>query len=519
LSSDDAWPVARILFDDAARVDKQGWASWTAALKLPIIDPHDAALAALADYPPDYRTLAQAHFRVHAAEPRGADAPDTHTDGGTDTDIASLLALLAMPRLPGLPSREPQRRLDTSDWVADRLLIATQEATARLLLPITPEAAEVVFSTLDERPSGLRSSLLSMLAEHGHARRVEEIHRRDYEKMAEQWRGLSGLDLHPERIILDAIARLDGADSSAAADFDASVATEQLSSAHRSRMDELAAYLATLDLNDITATHMARHDELPELLALVALLGGFDTSVVSTQARLVRLRRAHRDGRDEHDAYFSLFDQSAARELNRWNDVTDVDRAVELLTKLFGWGRANAVLAARALWDHREPDLVAPRLRAFLVRVRSPEHERIAALALCSLAGQPEPEPWVASADPVLRRVSVECLGAFPPDRRQEVIEALVQDDDGHVREAAIRAAHEWSGAVAEALLQRAAALPDPGWTCLRCRTRNEADAACCPAEKCRIVGPNPAGVAAKLLVEGKADRQGTRVLLDFDSS
>ena len=53
-------------------------------------------------------------------------------------------------------------------------------------------------------------------------------------------------------------------------------------------MDELADYLETLDLNNATSSRLVkRTDDLPQILRLVAALGGFDFRHSERPGRLI----------------------------------------------------------------------------------------------------------------------------------------------------------------------------------------------------------------------------------------
>jgi hypothetical protein len=246
-------------------------------------------------------------------------------------------------------------------------------------------------------------------------------------------------------------------------------------------------------------------DDLPHILRLVATLGGFDSDVLSSQARLV-VERMEATG--DRALFFSLFDQAHRHGLDRWRSIDDHASAVRLIGTLFTLGRSSARVALNALWEFPDPHLAAPMLRELLSQVRSsPIHQRLVALTLYSLRDTPEPECWLDSDDPVLRAVLAATCPATIRGRLNPTLSTLLDDDDGNVRAEAIRRLEKVRTSGRRALLIRVAASPDPGWMCWSCRTLNLPGQSSCRKKDCYRAAPEPADIATHLL-EGKSAPQ-----------
>jgi hypothetical protein len=103
--------VRNVLLADAWRADREGWRSWTTALRLPGSPDRAGALAVLDAYPLDYKMLGQAHRDLAERSPRELiNAPE------------SLLAVLSLPGLAKLTSRLPAAGPRGLDWMPDDLL-------------------------------------------------------------------------------------------------------------------------------------------------------------------------------------------------------------------------------------------------------------------------------------------------------------------------------------------------------------------------------------------------------------
>jgi hypothetical protein len=280
--------------------------------------------------------------------------------------------------------------LTGADWLRDDLLGDVQLQIAKLLIGKVDQAAQIILADIDRRPARLDDEFLRLLAENGFDHEVRDIRQKQHEKLARALAPLANYDADQHRRLLTMVAELGR--------------PCELTPAQTTRMDELADYVETLDLNDVSSWHLTkRTEDLPQILHLVATLGGFDCEVLSAQASLVVERI---EATDDNAAFFSRFDQAYRHDLDRWCSIDDHASAVRPIGTLFTLGRGSAHVALHALWRFPDPDLAAPMLRELLSRVRSsPAHQRLVALALYSLRGTPEPECWLDNDDPVLRAV------------------------------------------------------------------------------------------------------------------
>ncbi len=276
---------------------------------------------------------------------------------------------------------------------------------------------------------------------------------------------------------------------------------EELNYQERTRLDELADLLETLDLNDISSQHMLKQvDVLPSVVELVATLHGFNLALLAAQATLTLERM---DAVEGSEPYYVLFAWAQERTTADWATVSGVEQAVRLLVPILTWGMASAEVAARALWAAPPPvrDIAAPLLRELLPRLTSsPRHERLAAYTLCSLeVDGPEPAVWLDSDDPVLRAVLARTCPSADDNYLSPELVRLLDDPDGHVRKAAIKRVHELGPPDLDQVLAAQAAAPKPGWMCLYCRTPNPPGASGCTKDRCFGSGPDPSALATQL--------------------
>lgn len=269
------------------------------------------------------------------------------------------------------------------------------------------------------------------------------------------------------------------------------------------RLDELADLLETLNLNDSSSwVGNRRASRYGEVVDLIGVLGGFDTAVIAGQAQVVLDRMDHDD---DHAPFFALFDGAQACQLDRWDLVADRAAAVDLLLDMLTWGLGNAQVAAGALWGKEVADLAAQRLRVMVPKLAEhTEHQRLAAHVLASMVDRPEPRSWLDSDDPILRAVAAMWCDATSGEGISPYLLRLLEDPDGYVRSAAVRRLSDITGAERDDALKRVARDPDPGWTCLSCRTVNEPGRSVCAKPECHRAPPHPADEAQKILARPK---------------
>lgn len=484
--------VRNVLLADARNVDREGWRSWTAALSLPG-SPEADALAVLDAYPLDYKMLGQAHQDL-----------TERTTAELINSPESLLAVLSLPGLPKLTSRQPADGPGGLDWMPDGLLGDVQLTIAKLLTGEVDQAARIMLADPGERPAGLHDEFLRLLAENGYADEVRNIRQKEHEEFVRAFAPLANYDADRYRRLLVMVAELGR--------------PCELTPAQATQMDELADYIETLDLNNATSWQLVkRTDDLPQILRLAAALGGFDFCILSTQASLI-VERMEATG--DNAPFFALFDQAHRRDLDRWQSIDDHASAVRLIGTLFTLGRSSARVALNALWKFPDPTLAAPILRELLRQVRtSPEHQRLVALTLYSLRGTPEPGCWLDSDDPVLRTVLAATCPATTRGRLNPTLSTLLDDDDGNVRAEAIRRLQKVRTLGRQALLARLAANPDPGWMCWSCRTVNPPGQPSCLKNRCYRAAPEPADIATRLLEGEPAPQSIRRIVFTADQS
>ena len=129
--------VRNVLLADARRADRDGWRSWTTALRLPGNPDGADALAVLDAYPLDYRMLGQVYRDL--AERSTAELINSPE---------SLLAVLSLPRLAKLTSRLPADGPDWRDWMLDDLLGDAQLKIAKLLIGKVDQAAQIILASI-----------------------------------------------------------------------------------------------------------------------------------------------------------------------------------------------------------------------------------------------------------------------------------------------------------------------------------------------------------------------------------
>jgi hypothetical protein len=466
--------IAELLIARAGDGTREGWRAWAHLLDLPI--PHDARPAAIASVSrlgDDYATFAQATLLVRFPPERW-----------TEADLAPLRDMLRLRSLKRLPAGNTSTGTSSfGDAFSDGGLTAMQVKAAAILLEFDSEAADLIAerarsSKMARRPSGL----LALLKEHGHTHLAEEIEK----DIANTLSGIRIPDYFQGTAETDFLRILT---------LLAEPAPMPLTPRQETDLDELADLAETLGLNDPSVVHFYKMDtdELREIVELVVRLNRFDPAVTSAEAMLLLNRLERWPG---HDAYYALFDNARGRRESTWDDIDDVDRAAKLLMRLLVLGPGQAHLGMCSLWDAPLTSESEGRLRALVPELKSStEHQRYAALALASLSTTPEPESWLASADPVLRRVAADFVESAGPELCD-----LLDDPDGYVQETAIEQLIRLAPTDLESTLRAISGRPNPAWMCLACRTTNRGGARGCAKEGCYSAGPDPAAIARKAL-------------------
>ena len=405
-----------------------------------------------------------------------------------------LLTVLSLDSLGKLTSELPadrrgKRLLQADEIIGDLhhpdLLGDTQLRIARLLVGKVSQAGQIILDSIDQRSMLFHEDYLRLLAENGYADEVKDIRRDEVKRMAQIFASSAYVDADRYRRLVAAIADI--------------ARPCELTPGQESRMDELADYVETLDLNGGGSWPlMKRAADQPQILRLACTLGGFDPGILSAQASLVNERVEATNG---HTAFFYLFDRARRRHLDRWQDIDDRAAAVQLIASLFTLGLNSALVALRTLWDFPEPLVAAPVLRKLLSQVQSsPRHQRLVALGLYSLRGTPEPQCWLDSENPVLRAVLASTCPVTSHGRLNPTLSRLFDDDDGTVRAEAVRRLYRARVPGRRALLVHLSGSPNPGWMCWKCRTPNPPGQPMCLKDGCRYADPDPADTATRLL-------------------
>jgi hypothetical protein len=466
--------LGQALVVDVAAGGREGWASLGALFRLPPDATSPEAIeAAFVNYPEEHRVIGRASLALHFRTPEDLRSQPT-----------VLLAALATSRLKRLPHRGRDARPDRRALAVDDLYGSTIEHSAEVLVGSVDEAVDLVVSRLGTVSMGTNRRLHQVLNAAGMGDRAQAATSEAFRKTAHLLADLD-YDLDDYRRFLEMVAEMSAA---AHPDLPSRIA-----------LDHLADFVETMSLNDAGSWGTSFRARQAEVAGLVATLGSFDRSVLAAEARIV-LNRIEAFG--EHDPFFSLFDGAGSRPLEEWGAVSDTQGAVDLLIDMMTWGQGSARLAASALWRAPIADLAVAPLRGLLPHLRSStEHERIAALTLCSLVDGPEPDSWVQDDDPVLRAVAAAWLqpvgpdGMVTPEFRQ-----LLRDPDRNVRARAVRRLASVDSPERSELLDEVAQAVEPGWICLSCRTVNPAALTSCGMPDCHRVPSHPAQDARQIL-------------------
>ncbi|MFC0508843.1 NACHT domain-containing protein [Micromonospora costi] len=475
----------RVLLEDTGRGDAEAWQLWSRTLELAKgNEQSDALLDALESFPEDYRTIGRTTLLL-----RGKMVISTADRDGL------LLDTLKVSGLSPLPQRDTAQkgRFATIDGLYSRAI----EGAAEELLGRRQEATELVVRALDHSSMGMHDRLCKLLRARGFEDIANEIESERWSGFSKSFARLADLDRHAHLRLLKDLAKSPGS---------------ELTYQQATRLAELGSLCETLNLNQINAwPDFNDYDQwFWPLVQLVMRLGQFDTEVISAQASLT-LDRIATAGSD--DAFFYIFDDAEPRPLQAWDSIEDQEGAVRFLASMFFLGVGTAWVAARALWRVPVADLAVPLLREVLRKLRTPERQRIVAVALLSLVGNEILVEWAMDPSPVLRRIAAEFLplpqdGSIPPE-----MTTLLRDPDGNVVECAVERLERRDNPQVQSELARISQQPNPGWKCLHCGTENPAGRRSCI--DCRTVGPDPAALATSIL---HGTPKPVRVMLDLDN-
>jgi hypothetical protein len=484
LEDRDVRAISELLISSVASGSWDAWNDWSTLMSLAVpVELHEAAVAAAERHTSTHALLARVAFRLRTEDPSSlADDP------------GQLLRLLKVERLPIARQAQGLRPASRGAGTVDDHLVATQLEVSRVLLGRTPDAVEFVAGCAVSAPWRKRGELLELLRERGYdevACRVEDA----TGEGARNWK------LPPWAADYDD-AQYARFLSHVAGDYDAPLSRDQ-----STRLAELGDFLETMGLRQgaVAYLHEESDDYLDGIIDLTTDLYRFDRAVLAAEARIALARIAAGDG---IEPYLALFDTAVQRPRGSWDDVTDVQAAVERLVRMMFRGNGEVDFARRSLMGAPVGHVASEPLRDALPRLVSSTHQRrAAALTLASFGTGPEPATWLDSDDPVLRSVACE---TFAPTDEQVLDRALrrrVDDSDGHVQVAALHRLFTTRPADLTTVLEAVATRREPEWMCLDCGTVNAPGPSYCENDRCGRTGPGPASTAAQLLAQVTGSR------------
>jgi hypothetical protein len=212
------------LIDDVSTGTPRGWRSWRELLKLPI--------------PDDLRTNAKAAARQHgpAHEHVACAALNLRfKDKATLLhDPDSLLTVLTIPNLQTESPSDPSGGYDLGSTTVDVSLTETQFSVAELLLGQVPAATRMIVDCANNAPMGLLESLLRLLRDRGFADEAREVEEAiGWTKI--KWPAWMLAVKDRQTRILELLAAEE---------------QSELNYSQRARLDDVADFVKTLDLND-----------------------------------------------------------------------------------------------------------------------------------------------------------------------------------------------------------------------------------------------------------------------------
>ncbi len=375
-----------------------------------------------------------------------------------------------------------------------QLRISSDRAVSKAIVGATDillDEGWPILESVESAATGLSSAglneMVAVLERHGHAELGARLVQQSEEAARPAVHRLSRMFDHDRLSVEEALSTVVSLDRPAT-----------LSPAEARRLDELADFCETLNLNWMSAWQLSA-DRFATMVELVATLGGFKRDVVAAQAQVVLDLVKHWG---HHGPFFGLFDLARSRGLSRWADVGDQDAAVQFFVSLLGSGWYNTHLSVIALIDLPSPQDARGRVLECLPRIGVRERHLAALAALVMSADQRQLAlKWASDADPVLRRVAAEEYQVLLDQHGVGPLCLLIRDDDGGVREQALRFVEKHhllaDGHVRETV-EHAGRSDPPGWMCTSCGAANAPMSGGCT--KCSVIAPNPRAAAASLL-------------------
>ena len=457
------------LLPTVRRGGEAGWAAAKAACRVRVaVGVQQQILDAVrANLPAEYAVLAKAQGSVTWNWPRRR----------RDDALEAVFGVQRPPRL-GPPSI-------FADQTRSRLLVVA----AAELLPRRPDVATAVAAAAKQVGMRAAEELQNILWRTGHQelaresastagdRRFSEEVSKLFRRMSEDYETMlrSLLELGPHR---------------------------GLRLCQERRLGELAAFAATLELNDRSAwlTGSRWRGILPDWLRLIAALGGFDTGVIASQAAVV-IREASFEGGTGHRPFVDLLEHADEETLDRWEGVVDVEGARALLLRVLHAPRGAAMVAARALAEHPDREGTASVVRSAWHGL---PRESVVCAVWCysQLAGDDAEEVAALSFSSNEHvREAVARMGDLVDDGGPtEECVRLAKDDVRQVRLAVIdrldEAAEEKGGQGVVRLLRKIELAGDVAFRCYHCGKACEASEDSCSS--CRVVTERSTVAAGK---------------------
>jgi len=465
------------LVDGLGLGTEESWECWDDIREMgPPVEMHPKVIEAARSHSELHALVAESTLVIRYAEP----SPVDHLD-----KVRRLMTLSSLPASSGGQGQKPRDFL--SFLTPTKSLAEAQEHAARFLLEHSPKDVDLVVKRIMHGPSMLADPLTDVLVTHGFDEEVRELAEARANEPGED-RIRAWLNENEEAREAETIEQIAETEHSAVSGREAVA------------LDTLAALLQALRLEDYgDAFHEQSAADRRSVLTAVAELLSLSMGKIAAEAAILRERMGEMKNAGPYDA---MFDPPAPTRTSDWAQVRDPQAAVRALLSQFWLTTSQAQVAARFLWEAPDTAFVAPLLRDLIPKLHSsPRHERLAALTLASLPGQPEPAKWLADDDPVLRAAAA-VMTDFDEHRVDPRLAQLADDPDGHVQEEAIRTLARINPPGARNLLGVVVGREDPGWECLSCRTENPAGSLECGKSGCFRAPARPSSTAREQLLQ-----------------
>ncbi len=106
----------------------------------------------------------------------------------------------------------------------------------------------------------------------------------------------------------------------------------------------------------------------------------------------------------------------------------------------------------------------------------------------------------MTDADSVVRTAAAQMIPTADGDRVGSLMRTALADEDGHVREAAVKRLKAAELEDTRELLISVASAGEPGWLCWDCGASNPAGRFGCSGDDCVFGGPSPSKLAGQIL-------------------